>query len=77
MDSKISTTFIFENGVTQHINMSQEAYNYMTSDNEVPRRMTPSMWKKMPLVKKLEHHLSLLKEDLHAVDVSYKIMKSA
>ena len=77
MDSKISVTYFFENGATQHVNMSQEAYNYMTSNDEIPRKMSPSMWKKMPLVKKLEHHLSLLKEDLHAVDVSYKFMKSA
>ena len=77
MDAKLSVTYFFENGATQHINMSQVAYDYMTSDNEVPRRVTPSAWRKMPLVKKLEHHLSLLKEDLHAVDVSYKIMKSA
>lgn len=77
MDEKISVTFIFKSGATQHISMTQEAFDFFTDPNEVPRTYTRSKWEKLAPVKRIEHYLSEIMNDLRAIDVSYKIMKSA
>lgn len=76
MDSKLSVTFIFENGTTQHTNMSLEAFEHFTDEEEVPRKYTRSQWKKMAPVKRIEHYLYQIMQDLGAIDISYKIMKT-
>lgn len=76
METKISVTFIFDNGCTQHLNMTLDAYNYFISEENVPRKTTKSLWKRITTTKRLEHYLSEIMEDLGAVDVSYKIMKT-
>ena len=77
MDEKLSVTFMFEGGATQHVSMTQEAFDFFTNPNEVPRTYTRSKWEKLAPVKRIEHHLSEIMNDLRASDVSYKIMKSA
>lgn len=76
MDGKLSVTFIFENGATQHLNMSIDAFDHFTNEEEVPRKYTRSQWKKLAPVKRIEHYLAEIMDDLGCVDVSYKIMKS-
>jgi hypothetical protein len=76
MDSKLNVTFYFENGASQHTNMSLDAFNHFTNEEEVPRKYTRSQWKKLPPVKRIEHYLSEIMDDLGAVDCSYKIMKT-
>ena len=76
MDSKLSVTFIFDNGATQHTNMSLEAYNNFIDEENGPHWYTKSQWKRLAPVKRLEHYLSQIMEDLGAVDCSYKIMKT-
>lgn len=76
MDAKLSVTFIFDNGAKQHTNMSLEAYEYFIDEENVPRKTTKSLWKRITTTKRLEHYLSEIMEDLGAVDCSYKIMKT-
>lgn len=76
MDSKLNVTFYFENGASQHINMSLDAFNHFTNEEEVPRKYTRSQWKKLAPVKRIEHYLSEIMDDLGCVDVSYRIMKT-
>ncbi len=76
MDSKLSVTFIFENGTKQHLNMSLDTFEHFTNENEVPKKYTKNQWKKQPIVKRIEHYLSEIMHDLNAKDVSYKIMQT-
>lgn len=76
MDSKLSVTFIFDNGATQHTNMSLEAFNHFTNEEEVPKKYTRSQWKKLAPVKRIEHYLYEIMSDIGANDVSYRIMKT-
>lgn len=76
MDSKLSVTFMYDNGAKQHINMSLEAFENFTNEEIVPRKYTRSQWKKLAPVKRIEHYLSEIMEDLGANDVSYRIMKT-
>lgn len=76
MDAKLNVTFIFDNGATQHTNMSLEAYNNFTDEENGPRWYTRTQWKKLPPVKRIEHYLKQIMDDLGAVDCSYKIMKT-
>lgn len=76
MNTKLSVTFMFDNGATQHTNMSLEAYEYFIDEENVPKKFTRSKWKRITTTKRLEHYLSEIMEDLGAIDVSYKIMKT-
>lgn len=76
MDSKLNVTFYFDSGATQHINMSLDAFNYFTNEEEVPRKYTRSQWKRLAPVKRIEHYLSEIMDDLRANDVSYRIMQT-
>lgn len=76
MDDKLSVTFRFNNGATQHLNMSLDAFNHFTNEDEVPKQYTRNQWKKLAPVKRIEHYLSQIMNDLGANDVSYRIMKT-
>ena len=76
MDSKLNVTFIFDNGAKQHVNMSLDAFEYFTDEEIVPRKYTRSQWKKLALVKKIEHYLDEIKQDIGADDISYRIMQT-
>lgn len=74
-EPKINAIFTFENGSTQRINMSLDAYNYMTSD-ETPKKVTPSFWKKLDYTKRINHYLDQIRSDLGAVYATFTLYKT-
>ena len=58
----------------QHINISKEAYVYMTS-KECPSFMSPKDWSRMSKVKKLEAHLNEIAESRGGKVLHYHIFE--
>ena len=58
----------------QHINMSIEAYNYMTS-GECPSWAKPKIWATMNKTQRLEAHLQRTVEHLGGLSYTYQIFE--
>lgn len=59
--------------VTQHMNVSKEAYDYMIEtpvDSKLKRT-----WATLPKTERLNHHFNLIARDLGAVHFSYEILQ--
>jgi len=69
--SKISATFQLE-GATQVINMTQEAYDYMTS-KECPEWAKKGEWVKMSPTQRLIKHLARTMEFLGASKFTFEV----
>lgn len=57
---------------SQHINMTEEAYKYMTS--ECPYWVKPKVWNKLNKKERLELHLQRTCEHFHGTSYSYTIL---
>ena len=58
----------------QNINISKDAYNYMTS-KECPSFMTPKDWNRMSKIKRLEAHLAEIAESRGGTVMHYHIFE--
>lgn len=59
---------------SQHINMSVDAYNYMTS-SECPYWSKPKIWNSMNKTQRLEAHLQKTCEHLGGKSFTYEILE--
>lgn len=58
---------------SQSINMSKEAYDYMTSKDSCLPSIRPYMWAKMNKTQRLEAHLDLVCKALKGTSYTYKV----
>lgn len=58
---------------SQHINMSIEAYEYMTS-SECPYWSRPNVWRKLNKTEKLEAHLQRICEHMGGKSFTYEVL---
>lgn len=58
---------------TQSINMSREAYNYMTSKDSCLPNIKSYVWAKMNKTQRLEAHLDLVCKALKGTSYTYKV----
>ena len=58
----------------QTINLSLEAYQYMTSLDSCPITVRPSYWKGLSQKQRLEHHLKDYCQDLGGISYTYQIL---
>lgn len=58
---------------TQSLNMSREAYQYMTDKNSCPSWSKPSKWSAMSKKERLEAHLQRITEYLGGVSYTYQV----
>lgn len=60
---------------SQHINMTEEAYKYMTSNNECPYWSKPKVWNNMSKKERLEAHLKRIVEHLGGTSYTYQVFE--
>lgn len=60
----------------QHINMTEEAYKYMTSNAECPCWLKPKAWNSMSKKERLEAHLQRITEGLGGTSYTYQIFEN-
>lgn len=58
----------------QVINLSQEAYDYMTNKKNVPFWSKPSLWNMCGKKGKLDQHFQKIMEDLGGISFEYTIL---
>ena len=58
---------------TQSLNMSKEAYEYMTSKDSCPPSIKQFVWTQMKPVQRLEAHLDLICKHLRGIYYTYKV----
>lgn len=58
---------------SQSINMSKEAYDYMTSRYSCPPNIISYMWNKMNKTQRLKVHLDLVCKTLKGTSYTYKV----
>ena len=58
---------------SQHINMTEEAYKYMTS-NECPYWSKPKVWNNLSEKERLEAHLQRVCESLNGKSFTYEVL---
>lgn len=60
--------------ITQHINLSKEAYDYMMTTAPVDDKKLIRAWKSMSIREKLKEHFDRIAYDLKARSYSYEIL---
>lgn len=58
---------------SQSINICEEAYDYMTSNDGCPPNIKSFRWFKMSKKQRLEAHLNLICETLRGISYTYKV----
>lgn len=58
----------------QTINMSREAYYYMSGPESCPVGMKPAVWGRMTARQRLEAHLDLTRQQLGGISYTYQIL---
>lgn len=59
--------------VTRSLNISKEAFEYMTSSDSYVPGIKPWIWNKLKPLKRFEAHLNLIGEDFNADSYAYKV----
>lgn len=59
---------------SKHINITQEAYSYMTS-SECPYWVKPKVWGHMTAKERLENHLQRMCEHFNGKSFTYEVLK--
>ena len=59
--------------ITQTINISKEAYNYMTSQNDCPEWEKMFKWKQMNKITRLDSHMKRISDYLGGLSYSYQV----
>lgn len=58
----------------RHVNMTKEAYDWMTSEESKPEGYYGKPWRKLNRNERLEHHLAMLSKQFGAFKFSYVVL---